>query len=292
MHDTLRYVAEMLSGFKPDLLHNVGLHVASKRPRRHSMRSRPKPGTAAAQQTPRPPYPRPAAVQNEYDRTTEIVPGVFLDPSAAVYIADRQGEVVTWNHEEIAEDPSGSTDRLARFQIEHKPEEYSDRVHVKVDGEFDVAIIRTDEGVVVDVYPKDGSETIASTFAFDSEAEAPDSDAPAPPRRPPASPASRSSRGSGTGRTATRRSPTTSTARSTRPTCGGSTAPGTASTRSASANTPRAPSPRMCTPALPAAATASHLELATSKYERENSMAKFDFELQRSPPRSRLRHRR
>jgi hypothetical protein len=36
-----------------------------------------------------------------------------------------------------------------------------------------MAIIRTDEGVVVDVYPKDGSEPIASTYAFDSDAEAP-----------------------------------------------------------------------------------------------------------------------
>ncbi len=39
-----------------------------------------------------------------------------------------------------------------------------------VDGQFDVAIIRTDEGMVIDVYPKDGFETIATTYAFDSDA--------------------------------------------------------------------------------------------------------------------------
>jgi hypothetical protein len=59
----------------------------------------------------------------------------------------------------------------SRFDIEHNPEENPDRVYVLVDGKFDVAIIRTDEGVVVDVYPKDGFETIASTYAFDSDCE-------------------------------------------------------------------------------------------------------------------------
>ena len=40
---------------------------------------------------------------------------------------------------------------------------------MRVDGKFDVAIIRTDEGVVVDVYPKEGMETVASTYAFDAD---------------------------------------------------------------------------------------------------------------------------
>ena len=57
----------------------------------------------------------------------------------------------------------------SRFEIEHDPAENSDRVYVLVDGKFDVAIIRTDEGVVVDVYPKDGFDTIATTYAFDSD---------------------------------------------------------------------------------------------------------------------------
>ena len=58
-----------------------------------------------------------------------------------------------------------------RFEIEHDPAENSDRVYVMVDGKFDVAIIRTDEGVVVDVYPKDGFETVATTYALDSDVE-------------------------------------------------------------------------------------------------------------------------
>ena len=57
----------------------------------------------------------------------------------------------------------------ARFEIEHDPAENNDRVYVMVDGKFDVAIIRTDEGVVVEVYPKDGFETIATTSVYDAD---------------------------------------------------------------------------------------------------------------------------
>ena len=59
----------------------------------------------------------------------------------------------------------------ARFEIEHDPAENSDRVYVLVDGKFDVTIIRTDEGVAVDVYPKNGFETVATTYALDSDVE-------------------------------------------------------------------------------------------------------------------------
>jgi hypothetical protein len=58
-----------------------------------------------------------------------------------------------------------------RFLFTHEPEENPDRAYVLVDGKFDVAIIRTDEGIVVDVYPAHGFETIATTYAFDSDAE-------------------------------------------------------------------------------------------------------------------------
>jgi hypothetical protein len=68
-----------------------------------------------------------------------------------------------------------------RFEIEHDPEEYPDRVHVTVDGKFEVTIVRTDEGVVADIRGRHGDEAIASTWASDSEAKAeePDGDAPA-----------------------------------------------------------------------------------------------------------------
>ncbi len=59
----------------------------------------------------------------------------------------------------------------ARFEIEHDPAENNDRVYVMVDGKFDVAIIRTDDGVVVDICPKDGLEPIATTSAYDADIE-------------------------------------------------------------------------------------------------------------------------
>jgi len=65
----------------------------------------------------------------------------------------------------------------ARFEIVHGLAEHGDRIHVLVDGKFDVAIVRTDEGVVVDVFPKQGHQTVATTYAFDSDVE-PDADQP------------------------------------------------------------------------------------------------------------------
>jgi hypothetical protein len=59
-----------------------------------------------------------------------------------------------------------------RFEIEHDPKENADRIYVLVDGKFDVAIIRTAEGLVVDVYRKDSSEMIGTTYAFASDADA------------------------------------------------------------------------------------------------------------------------
>jgi hypothetical protein len=58
-----------------------------------------------------------------------------------------------------------------RFEFTHEPEESPDRAYVLVDGKFDVKIIHTGDGVAVDVYPRHGIDAIASTYAFDAEAE-------------------------------------------------------------------------------------------------------------------------
>lgn len=52
--------------------------------------------------------------KSPYPGTTEIVPGVFIDFSsdAAVYIADANGEIVTWNYDEVKEDPGAWTASL------------------------------------------------------------------------------------------------------------------------------------------------------------------------------------
>jgi hypothetical protein len=85
--------------------------------------------------------------------------GIQPEPSAVRENIQTGGAVLA----RLAEPP--------RFAIEQNPAQNSDRLYVLVDDKFGVAIIRTDEGVVVDVYPKNGFETIASTYAFDSDAE-------------------------------------------------------------------------------------------------------------------------
>jgi hypothetical protein len=94
---------------------------------------------------------------------------------------DRVSSVSTWQwlleqtgagpHPATTGDPAKETPRQppGRFVIEHDPAISIDRVHVLVDGTFDVAIVRTDEGVAVDIYPKDDVDPVASTYAFDSE---------------------------------------------------------------------------------------------------------------------------
>jgi hypothetical protein len=58
---------------------------------------------------------------------------------------------------------------MAKFDIEK--DEEPNRMYVMVDDKFDVRIIRTDEGLIVDIYPYDGMEAFASTYAFDSDVE-------------------------------------------------------------------------------------------------------------------------
>lgn len=52
------------------------------------------------------------SVKNRYPGTIEVVPGVFIASGDAVYIADEQGEVVSWNHDEVAEDGEAFTAAL------------------------------------------------------------------------------------------------------------------------------------------------------------------------------------
>lgn len=52
--------------------------------------------------------------------------------------------------------------------MEHTDE---DRVYIQVNKHFDVRIIKTDEGIVIDVFRYDGTgEPIATTYAWDSDA--------------------------------------------------------------------------------------------------------------------------
>jgi hypothetical protein len=57
----------------------------------------------------------------------------------------------------------------ARFEMEHDPQENPDRAYVLVDGLFDVAILRTGEAIVIDVYPKDWIDPIDTMTVWDEQ---------------------------------------------------------------------------------------------------------------------------
>ena len=72
--------------------------------------------------------------------------------------------------------PTAAT-RSARFRFTHEPEEDSDRAYVLVDGRIDVKIVRTAEGIVIDVYSKDGIDVIGTMAVWDEDLAEPEQDA-------------------------------------------------------------------------------------------------------------------
>ena len=58
---------------------------------------------------------------------------------------------------------------MSKFEINIRPAELPDRVHVKVDGKFDVTIIRTPEGIVLDVYPEGWDSPIETLTVWDDD---------------------------------------------------------------------------------------------------------------------------
>lgn len=69
-------------------------------------------------------------------------------------------------------------DTPAPFEYTHDPDETPDRAFVLVDNLFDVAIIRTGEGIVIDVYPRHGMDIVATMAVWDEQVAAtPEDDA-------------------------------------------------------------------------------------------------------------------
>jgi hypothetical protein len=59
---------------------------------------------------------------------------------------------------------------MATFAFEHRAVDLPDRAFVDVDDKYKVAIIRTDEGIIVDVFPKDWDYPIDSMTVWDDDA--------------------------------------------------------------------------------------------------------------------------
>jgi hypothetical protein len=98
----------------------------------------------------------------DYDEQDGEEGETYRDAIAAIAVAETAGipsDLIA------AKSPS-------RFEIEHDPVENPDRAYVLVDGRFDVAIIRTGEGIVIDVYPKDWIDPIDSLTVWDEQVAA------------------------------------------------------------------------------------------------------------------------
>jgi len=57
------------------------------------------------------------------------------------------------------------------FEFTHEPEENADRAYVLVDGAYDVAIIRNEHGLRIEIYPKDWIDPIDGLRLYDSDVE-------------------------------------------------------------------------------------------------------------------------
>jgi ribosome-associated protein YbcJ (S4-like RNA binding protein) len=59
----------------------------------------------------------------KYPGATEVIPGVFIDfdgKTPAIYITDASGEIVTWNYDEVKEDPGAWTASLMAMLLAGK----------------------------------------------------------------------------------------------------------------------------------------------------------------------------
>lgn len=58
---------------------------------------------------------------------------------------------------------------MATFNFEHHAEDLPDRAFVEVDDTYNVAIIRTEEGLVIDVLPKDWDFPVETFTVWDDD---------------------------------------------------------------------------------------------------------------------------
>jgi hypothetical protein len=57
---------------------------------------------------------------------------------------------------------------MADFEFE-QVDDLPDRGYVRVDGRYDIAIVRTDEGIIIDVYPMDWDYPIDTMGVCDND---------------------------------------------------------------------------------------------------------------------------
>jgi hypothetical protein len=70
----------------------------------------------------------------EYGDCIEILPGIFVDVGNAIYIADDNGEVASWNLDEWLEDPDAITATICAVALAAKKGANSVRENIKTKG--------------------------------------------------------------------------------------------------------------------------------------------------------------
>jgi hypothetical protein len=100
---------------------------------------------------------KPKTVFDEYREYIELVPGVFLDnidpDNTAVYIVDRNGEVVMWNSDEVAEDPYAFTAAITAVALAAKYNASKVRLNLENNGQCVDDMIRHTGEVVDNMLP-------------------------------------------------------------------------------------------------------------------------------------------
>ncbi|MGE3818897.1 MAG: hypothetical protein AB7I30_05635 [Isosphaeraceae bacterium] len=66
-------------------------------------------------------------------------------------------------------DPTQTCNGTGQFRFQHSPQDIPDRAFVEVDDRYSVTIIRTHEGLIVDVYPNDWDCPIATLGVCDND---------------------------------------------------------------------------------------------------------------------------
>lgn len=73
----------------------------------------------------------------------------------------REIRIADWRDEDV-----NAPNRINIKDIEYTD---TDRVYIEVNDIFDVRIVRTDEGIVIDVFSINSDTSVASTYVYDNE---------------------------------------------------------------------------------------------------------------------------
>ena len=120
----------------------------------------------------------------EYAESEAYSLGKLKDSPEAEAAAETAWKAIEAGHAAVAEANAAGIqppDTPVRFAFTYEPEENPDAAYVTVDGKYDVAIKRTAEGLIVDVYPDGWIDPIDTLAVWDDDVATPEHDPVAAP---------------------------------------------------------------------------------------------------------------